>query len=202
MQFLTGSTLLDTLGLPSSIDTVIVAADAAVLQATLHLENDLRSPLSEAVYTDTWLINPVDKALATFTLKMTAGWAKAGSFYIGQGETPAAAMEDRTLAANAIVNLEKGIITLTVMPTFRFVVARYEAGFPADATDDSLFDATLSPDWLRTAAALKASQIMASNASLENSKGDLIDGMDISKQYASLVTGRVRYFPMARSPLS
>lgn len=200
MQLLLASTLRARLGLPD-LDTITATLEAAVEDATTYIENDMRTTLTRADYSDLWLMSHDDYKLNSLRLKLTAGFVLAGSVEAGTGPTADAAREDNSLTDTIIVRLESGLVSITDLNLQRFISVRYTAGFGSDAQEPKLFNLAEIPDWLKTAAALKATYLMSSSADFDAKDGDVVDGKDYQKQYTSIITPRVRYAPMARAPI-
>lgn len=199
MKFLTGADLIEKLGI-AAVDTMVSSADQACDSATLHLENDLRTPLSEATYSDIWMLKPGDFQLPNLVLKTTAAFIQAGTVKIGTGPTIAAARADTSYSSLAVVNYDQGLINIEPLTLSKYVSVRYLAGIPEGVTV-GLFDSDTVPSWLMDAAKVKATQILANNPDLENKGGAILDAMDLKSQYGSMITARVRYYPIARNPL-
>lgn len=200
MKFLTGDQLRDHLGL-GNVDTIVDAADSAVHQATVHVANDLRTPLTPAVYSDLFLLQADDLQLNTLKLKLTAGFVSADTVKVGIGYSREEAANAESVTDFAI-NAERGVVTLYDVPMGRYIVVRYEAGLPVDDDDDTLFDPSVAPDWIKEAAKLKASQIMTASPEMDNDRGEIVNQRKQAGAYASLLTPHVRYEPMARNPVA
>lgn len=194
------------LGLPN-VDTIVAAADNAAEEATLHLINDLRTPLLQADYSDVWLIHQVDWNRPFLKLKLTAGFVADG-WQFGTGTTVADAQADTSLTSQIVFDAEKGVAMLCGLEFWqvclgKFVSARYTAGYPAAASPntDNVFDLTVVPDWLQKMGELKSIALMAQSPEFANKDGTVIDGQSFDRQYQMLLEDRVRFTPDCRLPL-
>lgn len=188
-----------------NVDTLVAAADNAAEEATLHLENDIRTSLQRATYEDVYLVHPSDRGMDRLVLKLSAGFVLTG-WQVGTGVTRAVAAVDTTLTSQVSLNQEQGLVLLTNEITIldRYVSVRYTAGFAlaTGSNPGGLLDVSSAPFWLTKGAELKAISLIADSPEFNNKEGTTIDAKAYSKQYVKMIEKHIRYAPDSRQPVN
>lgn len=102
---------------------------------------------------------------------------------------------------SAILNLELGVVTDSM--TYwqgQFVRIAYTYGFDVDADDDTLYDQTRVPNWLRLAAQVSAKMLLAQHPIMERTQVK-IDPKIMQGELGRIVGPKLRFTPNALMPL-
>lgn len=187
----------------------VAAAEGALDNTTLGLENDLRTEFDLAERSDVFRPNFNDPSS---TLKLKCGFvatdpAPVVLWAVSQDAFNAGETED--LTADCSFNYEKGFVTVDAVPTpyssFRglggsVLTVTYTAGFSASEADPSLYDPLSIPAWLRDLALLLGTLNIANHPAVKPTDS-VNDVSQLKALYNGTVTRRSRYAPHAILPV-
>jgi len=205
VKLISTSTLRSRLGF-ASISDVDTAIGAALDGVTPTLEAFLRTKFATLQVTDTFFVNQSEwvKGQNRIRLLLTRGFVSTGFDvsirYANLKEklVTGGDFTSLTVADVAIIDYEKGVIDIVdTNLDGLYVDVTYQAGFDPDSGDATLFDLTATPDWLREAAALRATLDLSANPVLMREDQTPGEFQRVESAHASVTMSHVRYVPGA-----
>jgi hypothetical protein len=197
------------LGFDSSMTNITQAAKSALRMATASLGAHLLTDFTQGAMVDVYFIDP-DTVGANSGASRTEFWLSQGfvdralpfsaSYSASSvGLTTTGSRSDVSTAMT--VNLERGV-AMDVLNAYsgNWVQIAYSKGFPISADDPEIFDLTVVPEWLQTAATLLAKIFLQSNPSLEDPQIKM-DTKLLQTQAHAIIWPHLRYAPAAYKPV-
>ncbi len=200
------STLRTALG-ADDITDINEALKFTLDSASLALEQEIRSPFAKVTDRDDRFFQDAtvyfsDQPRNHFLLKQ-GFLTGAPSVVIAtkwEDLDPAESPEDIT--SECVVELEKGVVhNYTRDLTNYYVSITYTAGFDPDGSDPDQYDLAQVPKWLQNAAGLWARISLQNHPFFSEAESDT-DAKALKGQLVSMILNKVRYVPVARTPIN
>ena len=197
------------LGYDTRMTNIVAASRSALRMATASLASALQTDFSQSVVVDTYFVErPSDsRRHGDFSTEfwLSQGFVNAQPLFAGAYADSAASLTDASSVSNVsaamLVDLERGVAVDTLNQYHRsWVRLVYTKGFPLSASDPTLFDLAVVPDWLQECGTIMAKIALQSNPALEDPQIKM-DSKLLQAQVASILRPHLRYAPAATKPI-